>query len=95
MRNALGGHDSAFHLAQLGGRVRGHDDIGVVREDDHLVGICLFDGFEQIGCRGVHGLTARNNDIDAEALQDLRDPLARCDCYDAERLAHCPGGLLF
>ena len=64
----------------------GHDDVGVVRQDDDGVGVHALNGVEQILRRGVHGLSARHHDVDAEALENLRHARAGGDRHEPERL---------
>ena len=52
------------------------DDVLIVRQNEDMIRVYLFNGIEHILGAGVHGLTALDQVIHAETLEDLTNALA-------------------
>ena len=72
-------HDGLAVLRELRGLSGGHHDVLVVGQDIDRIRIDLFHGVQDVVRAGIHGLTAFDHAVHAQAAEDLRDPVADSD----------------
>ncbi len=67
---AAGGDDVEGFADDFGSLAGGEDDVGVVREDDHVFRAGGASGFQQFLGAGVHGALAGNDGVAAEIIEE-------------------------
>ena len=78
-RDVLGGNHVDFLFAELRGLVRRKDHVAVVRQDENAFGRHLVHGAQQVVDRGIHGLSAFNDLVDIQVLEELGEAAAQGD----------------
>ena len=79
LRDVARRDDGDRRVGELRGLLRSEHDVLVVRQDDGEGGIRLLHRGDNVGRARVHRLPARDRRPRAEASEDARDAVARCD----------------
>ena len=94
LRHGLRGNDDDLFLRQAGRLLGSHDDVLVVREDEHDLGGRGVDLLEDVLRRGVHGLAALDDLVCAQLAEHTGKALACAHGDHAEVLLRRGDGLL-
>ena len=85
-RHVLRGDDVHFLLRQFRRLIRRENDVAVVREHEHTLGVDLIDGVQNVIHRRVHRLTALDHHIHRQITEDAGEAVAQRHCHHAKFL---------
>ncbi len=79
-------YDCCFYIQKLSCLFCSHNNVLVVRQDQHALCADRLDRVDDIFCRWVHRLAAFDNVRSADAAKQICDAFAHCNCHYCIRM---------